>query len=212
MSGDRPQSPGEELANSVSHGVALVAAVLGAPVLVVSAVRKGDPAGVVGASVFAATMVLLYLASTLYHALPGPRAKRILRMLDHGAIYLLIAGTYTPFTLGVLRGGWGWALFGIVWGLAAAGIVLKAVGGVRFPVLSTVVYLGMGWLVVVAAEPVWQRVALPGLLWLLAGGLMYTAGVGFYAATRVRYAHAIWHLFVVGGSACHFVAVLHYAA
>jgi len=212
VSGDRPQSPGEELANSVSHGVALVAAVLGAPVLVVSAVRKGDPAGVVGASVFAATMVLLYLASTLYHALPGPRAKRILRMLDHGAIYLLIAGTYTPFTLGVLRGGWGWALFGIVWGLAAAGIVLKAVGGVRFPVLSTVVYLGMGWLVVVAAEPVWQRVALPGLLWLLAGGLMYTAGVGFYAATRVRYAHAIWHLFVVGGSACHFVAVLHYAA
>jgi len=212
VSGDRPQSPGEELANSVSHGVALVAAVLGAPVLVVSAVRKGDPAGVVGAIVFAATMVLLYLASTLYHALPGPRAKRILRMLDHGAIYLLIAGTYTPFTLGVLRGGWGWALFGIVWGLAAAGIVLKAVGGVRFPVLSTVVYLGMGWLVVVAAEPVWQRVALPGLLWLLAGGLMYTAGVGFYAATRVRYAHAIWHLFVVGGSACHFVAVLHYAA
>lgn len=212
MGGDRPQSRGEELANSVSHGVALVAAVLGAPVLVVSAVRKGDPAGVVGASVFAATMVLLYLASTLYHALPGRRATRILRMLDHGAIYLLIAGTYTPFTLGVLRGGWGWALFGIVWGLAAAGIVLKAVGGVRFPVLSTVVYLGMGWLVIVAAEPVWQRVALPGLLWLLAGGLMYTAGVGFYAATRVRYAHAIWHLFVVGGSACHFVAVLHYAA
>ena len=212
MSGDRPQSPGEELANSVSHGVALVAAVLGAPVLVVSAVRKGDPAGVVGASVFAATMVLLYLASTLYHALPGPRAKRILRMLDHGAIYLLIAGTYTPFTLGVLRGGWGWALFGIVWGLAAAGIVLKAVGGVRFPILSTIVYLGMGWLVVVAAEPVLQRVPLPGLLWLLAGGLMYTAGVGFYAATRLRYAHLVWHLFVVVGTTCHFVAVLHYAA
>ena len=212
MSGDRPQSPGEELANSVSHGVALVAAVLGAPVLVVSAVRKGDPAGVVGASVFAATMVLLYLASTLYHALPGPRAKRILRMLDHGAIYLLIAGTYTPFTLGVLRGGWGWALFGIVWGLAAAGIVLKAVGGVRFPILSTIVYLGMGWLVVVAAEPVLQRVPLPGLLWLLAGGLMYTAGVGFYAATRLRYAHLVWHLFVVAGTTCHFVAVLHYAA
>jgi len=212
VSGDRPQSPGEELANSVSHGVALVAAVLGAPVLVVSAVRKGDPAGVVGASVFAATMVLLYLASTLYHALPGPRAKRILRMLDHGAIYLLIAGTYTPFTLGVLRGGWGWALFGIVWGLAAAGIVLKAVGGVRFPILSTIVYLGMGWLVVVAAEPVLQRVPLPGLLWLLAGGLMYTAGVGFYAATRLRYAHLVWHLFVVAGTTCHFVAVLHYAA
>lgn len=208
----RPQSLGEEIANSVSHAVGLLAAVVAIPVLVLSAVRRGDAAGIVGASVFAATMVLLYLTSTLYHALPRNRAKRVFRVLDHGAIFLLIAGTYTPFTLGVLRGTWGWTLFSLVWGLAAAGVVLKAMGGVRYPILSTCLYLGMGWLVLIAVRPLWLRMPPSGLLWLLAGGLAYTAGVAFFAAERIRYSHFVWHLFVLAGTACHFLAVLWYAA
>ena len=208
----RPQSLGEEIANSVSHAVGLLAAVVVIPVLVLSAVRRGDAAGIVGASVFAATMVLLYLTSTLYHALPRNRAKRVFRVLDHGAIFLLIAGTYTPFTLGVLRGTWGWTLFGLVWGLAAAGVVLKAVGGVRYPILSTCLYLGMGWLVLIAVRPLWLRMPPAGLLWLLAGGLAYTAGVAFFAAEQIRYSHFVWHLFVLAGTACHFLAVLWYVA
>jgi hemolysin III len=166
----------------------------------------------VGASVFAATMVLLYLASTLYHALPGSRAKRVFQAVDHGAIFLLIAGTYTPFTLGVLRGPWGWTLFGLVWGLAAAGIALKAVGRLRHPILSTLLYVGMGWLVLIAIRPLWLRVPTAGLLWLLAGGVAYTAGLAFFAARGVRYSHLVWHLFVLAGTACHFFAVLWYAA
>jgi hemolysin III len=165
----------------------------------------------VGASVFAATIVLLYLASTLYHALPRNRAKRVLQVIDHGAIFLLIAGTYTPFTLGVLRGAWGWTLLGVVWGLAAVGIVLKAVGRLRHPALSVCLYLGMGWLVLIAVRPLWLRVPLAGLLWLLAGGLAYTAGLAFFAAKGMRYSHLVWHLFVLAGTACHFFAVLWYA-
>jgi hemolysin III len=207
----RPQSPGEEIANSVSHGVGLLAALAAIPVLLVSAVRHGGAAGIVGASVFAATVVLLYLTSTLYHALPRNRAKRVFRLLDHGAIFLLIAGTYTPFTLGVLRGAWGWTLFSLVWGLAAAGLALKAAGGVRSPILSTCLYLGMGWLVLIAVRPLWLHVPPAGLLWLLAGGLSYTAGVAFFAAERIRYGHFVWHLFVLAGTACHFIAVLWYS-
>ncbi len=178
------QSLSEEVANSVSHGLGLLAALAAAPVLVVAAAGRGGTAGIVGASVFAATVVLLYLTSTLYHALPRSKAKRVFRVLDHGAIFLLIAGTYTPFTLGVLRGAWGWTLFGLVWGLALVGVVLKASGGVRYPVLSTTVYLAMGWLVLVAAKPLFERVPIWGLFWLLAGGL----------------------------AVCHFIAVLRYAA
>lgn len=208
---DHSQSFGEEIANSVSHGLALLAALIAFPVLVISAAQRGDVASIVGASVFAATLVLLYLASTLYHALPHTRAKKIFRILDHGAIYLLIAGTYTPFTLGVLRGSWGWTLFGLQWGLAILGIVLKSVGGVRYGKLSVAVYLAMGWLVVIAAGPVMEKVPSWGLFWLVAGGLAYTVGVVFYALERLRYFHFIWHLFVIAGSACHFIAVLWYA-
>ncbi len=208
---ERPQSPGEEIANSVSHGVGLVVALIAAPVLIVTAARRGGTAAVVGASVFTGTMVLLYLSSTLYHALPRNKAKRVLRVLDHGAIFLLIAGTYTPFTLGVLRGAWGWTLLGLVWSLAVLGIVLKAVGGIRYPVLSTCLYLGMGWLILIAVRPLWLCVPLPGLLWLAAGGLAYTAGVAFFAAERVRFSHFVWHLFVLAGTTCHFFAVLWYA-
>jgi len=209
---DRTQSLGEEIANSVSHGVGLLASVVAARVLVLSAVRHGGAARIAGASVFAATMVLLYLTSTLYHALPGNRAKRVFQVLDHAAIFLMIAGTYTPFTLGVLRGTWGWTLFGLVWGLAVAGVVLIAVGGVRYPKLTTSLYFAMGWLILIAVKPLWQRMPSEGLFWLSAGGIAYTVGVAFYAANRVRYCHFVWHLFVIAGSACHFVAVLRFAA
>ena len=209
---ERRPSRGEEIANSVSHAVGLVAALAAAPFLVVHAVRRGGTGAIVGASVFAATVVLLYLASTLYHALPRNRAKRVFQVIDHGAIFLLIAGTYTPFTLGVLRGAWGWTLFGLVWGLATVGIALKAVGRLRHPILSTLLYVGMGWLILIAIRPLWLRVPLSGLLWLLLGGIAYTAGLAFFAAKGVRYSHFVWHVFVLAGTACHFFAVLRYAA
>lgn len=207
------QSPGEELANSLSHGLALVAALVGGPYLIVQAARRADAAFVVGTSIFCATIVALYLASTLYHALPAGRAKRIFKVIDHSSIFLLIAGSYTPFTLGVLYGAWGWSLFGVVWGLALAGIVLKSVGKASNPVVSTGLYLLMGWLVVIAADPLLTHVPAAGLGWLLAGGLFYTAGVAFYATdSRLQFGHLIWHLFVMAGTACHYLAVLWYAA
>jgi hemolysin III len=210
---DRPQSLGEEIANGVSHGVGLVVVLVAAPFLLVVVTQRGSAAVIVGAGVFIATMVLLYLTSTLYHALAENRAKRVFQVLDHSAIFLLIAGTYTPFTLGVLRGPWGWTLFGLVWGLAVVGIVLKAVGGVRHPILSTCLYLVMGWLALIAIRPLWLHLPLAGMLWLVAGGVAYTLGVVFFALDeRVRYAHFVWHLFVMAGTACHFVAVYRYAA
>lgn len=207
------QSQAEELANSLSHGLALVASLVAGPYLIVQAVRRADAAFVVGTSLFCATIMVLYLASTLYHALPAGSAKRVFRVIDHSSIFLLIAGSYTPFTLGVLRGPWGWALFGVVWGLALAGIVLKSVGRASHPIISTGLYLLMGWLVVVAVDPLFARVPAAGLFWLLAGGLFYTAGVAFFATdSRLRFGHLIWHLFVMAGTACHCVAVLRYAA
>ncbi len=206
------QSRGEEIANSISHGVGLLAALGAVPSLIGAALRRGSAADVFGASVFGGTVVTLYLASTLYHALPSHEAKRVFRMIDHGAVFLLIAGTYTPFTLGVLRGVWGWTLFGLVWSLALVGIVLTFVGGLRFLRLSTGLHLGMGWLLLIAIRPLWQRVPTAGLLWLLAGGIAYTVGVGFLAAKRMRYSHFVWHLLVLAGSSCHFIAVLRYAA
>jgi hemolysin III len=207
------QSRSEEIANSLSHGAGLIAAIVGASFLIVMAVQRGRLNFIVGASVFAMTLVLLYLASTLYHALPPNRAKDMLLVCDHAAIFLFIAGTYTPFTLGVLHGTWGWLLFGLVWGLAVAGIAFKVIGGaVRYHKLSTGVYLGMGWLFLIAIGPMWQRLPLAGLLWLLAGGVAYTVGVGFFLTEKVRYNHLVWHLFVLAGTVCHFVAVWRYAA
>ena len=207
----RLQTLGEEVANSVSHGIGFLAAVAVTPFLVVAAIPHGA-GSIVGVSIFAVTMAALYLASTLYHALPSARAKRVFRVLDHGAIFLLIAGTYTPFTLGILRGGWGWALFGAIWGLALAGVIYKAVAAFRYPIISTVIYVAMGWLVLIAVQPLWQRMPHQGFLWLLAGGLAYTGGVAFYAAKRVRYSHFVWHLCVLAGTTCHFFAVIWYAA
>lgn len=209
---ERSQTFGEEIANAVSHGLALVASIAAMPMLVIGAARTGSAAAVVGASIFGATLLMLYLASMLYHVLPAGRAKRVFVILDHCAIFLLIAGTYTPFTLGVLNGAWGWSLFGVVWGLALTGILLKSLFGTRYQNLSVALYLGMGWLVVVAVKPMLSAVPVPGLLWLLAGGLSYTFGVVFFHFDhRVRYAHFVWHLFVVTGSVCHFVAVFWYA-
>jgi len=205
-------SLGEEIANSVSHGVGVVAAVAASPFLVLGATRRGGALAIVGASIFAGSTVVLYLASTLYHALPNNRAKRVFRIIDHSAIFLLIAGTYTPFALGALRGSVGWTLLGVVWGLAAVGITLKSVAGIRYPWLSTALYLAMGWLALIAIRPLWVHVPVAGWLWLIAGGLAYTTGIAFYAAERVRYAHFVWHVFVLLGTVCHFFAVLWYAA
>src|SRR3954466_1321620 len=209
---ERPQSVGEEIANSVSHGLGLLGALAAFPVLVIAALHRGDPVGIAAATVFASTLVLMYFTSMLFHALPTSRAKRVFQILDHSAIYLLIAGTYTPFTLGVLRGDWGWTLFGLVWGLAVVGTVLKALGGVRYTTISTWVYLAMGWLAVIAPTSVWSLLPNWGIFWILAGGLAYTLGAVFFMAERIRYFHFVWHLFVVAGSACHFIAVLLYAA
>ena len=209
---ERAQSLGEEVANSVSHGIGLLAALAAFPVLVTSALQRGSAMEIAGASVFATTVVLLYFTSTLFHAFPQSRAKRVFQVLDHSAIYFLIAGTYTPFTLGVLNGTRGWVLFGLVWGMALVGTLLKAVGGVRYNTLSTLVYLAMGWLVVIAADVLWAQVPAWGIFWLFAGGIAYTAGAAFFLAERIRYFHFVWHLFVIAGTACHVVAVLWYAA
>ncbi|HYG79651.1 MAG TPA: hemolysin III family protein [Pyrinomonadaceae bacterium] len=208
----RPQSLGEEIANSITHGVGLLLALCVVPFLVAGAVRRGDAANVVGASVFGATLVMLYLASTVYHALPRNRAKSIFQILDHAAIYLLIAGTYTPFTLGVLRGAWGWTLLALIWAMAIFGVVLKAVSGTKCRRLSMCLYLAMGWLVLIAVRPVLSSVPASGLVWIAAGGVAYTSGVAFFAAERMRYSHSVWHLFVLAGSVCHVFAVLWYAA
>jgi hemolysin III len=209
---ERAQTLGEEIANSVSHGVALLAAVVAVPFLIVAAADLGA-ANIVGASVFAVTMIMLYLASTLYHALPAGRAKRVFLKLDHGAIYVFIAGSYTPFALGALGGPWGWTLFGVVWSLAALGVALKAFDRLSHPWWSTGLYLVMGWLVLIAAVPLVERVPLPGVALLVAGGLAYTAGVVFFMLdSRVRYAHAVWHGFVVAGTGFHYFAVMGYAA
>jgi hemolysin III len=216
---DRPRAPrvrspslGEEIANSASHALGVAAAVVGTPVLVLNALRHGGPSAVIGASVFAGSVLLLYSTSTLYHALPENRAKRVFRILDHSAIFLLIAGTYTPFTLGVLRGVWGWTLFGLVWSAAVLGIILKAVAGVRHPKLSTAIYIVMGWLGLIAIRPLWCLMPVTAWAWIIAGGLAYTAGIAFYALDRrTRYGHFVWHLFVLAGTTCHFFAVLWYA-
>lgn len=206
-----PTAAREELLNTLSHGAGLLLALAATPLLIVGAVLRGGPADIVGASVFGASLIVLYFASTAYHAArPGPWKDR-LQQLDHAAIYLLIAGTYTPFTLGVLAGGWGWSLFGIVWGIAAAGIAMKFTVGVRYPRISTASYLAMGWLAIVAIRPFLDAMPLGGLLWIAAGGVFYSAGVYFYAHQTMRYAHFIWHLFVLAGSACHVAAVLGYA-
>jgi hemolysin III len=201
---------GEEIAHVVTHGLGLVLSLGGMVVLVASACLRGDAWHIAGCGVFGATLVLLYAASTLYHGIPSPRAKPVLRQLDHAAVYLLIAGTYTPFTLVSLRGSWGWTLLALVWGLAILGIALQVAIPRRARRACVPLYLAMGWLIVVALEPLVRSVHSGGLVLLVLGGLAYTLGVVFYAWRRLPYNHAVWHVFVLAGSICHFSCVLGY--
>ena len=208
---EREQSPGEEIANAISHAVGGAVAMGAAIFLIGAAMEHGTPSRVVGASVFAGTMLFVYIASTLYHALRRGRAKRVFKILDHSAIFLLIAGTYTPFTLGVLRGTLGWTLLAIVWSLALIGVVFTAASRLRYPTIATLIYLGMGWLIVVGVKPMWDAMPHWGVYWLAAGGLAYTGGVVFFSWDRVRFGHLVWHICVILGTACHYIAVLKYS-
>ncbi len=203
-------STAEEIANSITHGVGLLLAIAGLATLVAFAVLRGTAWHIVGCSIFGATLVLSYLTSTLYHSIPTARAKSILRIFDHCAIFLLIAGTYTPLMLVNLRGPWGWSILGVVWGIATLGIIFKVTMLRKWTVVSVVLYVAMGWVVVVATKPLLSAVAPGGLLLLLLGGLAYTGGVIFYGLRRMPYHHAVWHLFVLAGSVLHFFAVLFY--
>ena len=208
---DRPQTTSEEVANSITHGFGSIAAAIITPFLIIKALPAGA-AAITGASIFGAAMILLYTASTLYHYFPHGRAKRIFQIFDHCSIFLLIAGTYTPFTLAVMRGAWGWTLFGVIWALAVAGVVMKSVSAAGTSRLSIAVYLGMGWLALLAVKPLYDSMPAWGLFWIFAGGILYSAGVLFFAYDhRMKYNHFIWHLFVLAGTGCHVVAVLGYA-
>ncbi len=200
---------GEVLANAISHGIGLFLAVAGA-ITLVHASTRGDRWVIASCSIFAGTLVLVYLFSTLYHSLVVTRARRVLQILDHSAIYLLIAGTYTPFTLVSLRGGVGWVLFGFVWALAIGGVVFKSLLIERFAVASALVYLLQGWVIVFAIRPLYAAIGGHGLAWLVAGGVFYSLGIIFFALDRRRYFHAVWHLFVLAGSVAHYFAVLFY--
>ncbi|MBI3885928.1 MAG: hemolysin III family protein [Opitutae bacterium] len=206
----RTYPPREELANRWTHGLGIALSLAGLVLLVVNAARFGDVWQVVSSAIFGATLVLLYTSSTLYHSFRDEKIRRFLQKVDHAAIFLLIAGTYTPFLLVTLRGPWGWSLFGVVWGLAAAGVALKFWFAHRFKLASTIVYVVMGWIVVVALKPLLAALPPGGVKLLFAGGLCYTGGAGVYLWRRLPYQHALWHLFVLAGSACHWAAVFCY--
>jgi hemolysin III len=207
----RAQTYQEEIANSVSHGIGLFFALIAAPLLFASALRTGEPLRIIACGVYATTLVIMYAASMVYHGLPRGKAKFVCRIIDHGAIFLLIAGSYTPFMMGVLRGPLGWTLLAFVWTFALVGVILTAISRVRYPTLSTIVYLLLGWLIVVGVKPMWLHMNHWGLFWIGAGGFAYTAGVAFFAADRMRYGHLVWHVCVLVGSACHYIAVALYA-
>jgi hemolysin III len=204
---DWTQSRAEEVANSVSHGLGLAAALVAGPFLVITAARHENTLFLVGTILFVVTMLLLYLCSTAYHAWPQTRLKCVLQVIDHSAIFLLIAGTYSPFTLGPLRGPWGWAIFALIWIFAICGVLMKLFSGLRRKKLSLSLYLGMGWLILIAARPLAGAVPVETLIWLFAGGVAYTGGVIFFVNEQRRYNHFVWHLFVLAGTLCHFCAV-----
>ena len=206
----REQSPAEELANAITHGIGLAVSAACLSVGVALAAARNNAWAIVSVSIYGATLCLLYLSSTLYHSIRHPKTKRLWNVLDHSSIYLLIAGTYTPYTLGPLRtaGGWGWTLFGVVWGLAVAGVIFQARYIHRWRIFSTLTYLLMGWIVIIAVYPLWRSIGAYGLMWIVAGGLCYTIGIAFYTARHIPFLHAVWHLFVLGGSVLHFLGVL----
>ncbi len=203
----------EEVANSITHGLGAVVSIGAGAVLITLTAMHGDVWAITGASIYVATLVLLFTASTLYHAIPHDVAKARLKVLDHCAIFLLIAGTYTPFTLvGLRESSWGWTLFFVIWTIAVAGIIFKLFYTGRFKLVSTLIYILMGWIAVVAVVPMTRALPASTLLLLLAGGIAYTAGTYFYMSRKIRYAHAIWHLFVVAGATLHFIAVMGHVA
>ncbi len=204
----RPGFLSTELANSITHGIGFALSIAALVILVTFAALNGGARHVVACSVYGSTLIILYLASTLYHSIWAPKVKRIFKVIDHVAIYLLIAGTYTPFTLISLRGAWGWSMFGVIWGLALLGIVFKVLFIGRFKGLSLGIYLAMGWLVMISAKPLLASLPEGGFLWLLLGGLSYTVGVIFYVWKSLPFNHAIWHLFVMTGSTFHFFSVM----
>lgn len=206
------QSLGEEIANSITHGTGVGLSVAALVILIVFAARQGDSWKIVSFSIYGATLISLYLASTLYHAIHYPRVKRFFRVLDHCSIFLLIAGTYTPVTIGVMRGAWGWTLFGVIWALAIAGINLKIFALDRRKKLSLAIYLLMGWMIVIAVRPLLRSLEPGSLVWLLIGGACYSLGVIFFVLKKMPYHHSIWHLFVLAGSICHFFAMLNLVA
>ncbi len=209
VDGELEQTVGEEIANSVTHGVGFLMSCAALAVGVVFAALHCSPKVVTAVAIYGATLCVLYLSSTLFHAFPqGSKAKRVFHVFDHCSIYLLIAGTYTPIMLGPTSAAWGWSIFGVVWGLALVGIVLKAFFTGRFKIISTIAYLAMGWLIVVAIRPVWRGIGPRGFALLAAGGLCYTVGCAFYVNKGFKFAHMVWHLFVLAGSALHFFAVL----
>lgn len=199
---------GEEIANSITHGIGAALSIAGLVILVVLAALHGDVWHIVSCAIYGTSMIMLYTASTLYHSFQNPNVKRIMRILDHSSIYLLIAGTYTPFTLISLRGPWGWSLFGVIWGLAVTGIIFKLYFTGRFNKVSTVIYVLMGWIAVIAIKPMIDIIPFNGLALLFGGGLSYTLGVIFYVWKKLPYHHAVWHLFVLGGTILHFFAIL----
>ncbi len=203
-------SIGEEIANSITHGIGFILAIIGLVAMVITAAANGTASHIVSASIFGATMILLYLASTLYHSFQGKRIKQVLKTLDHSAIFLLIAGTYTPFALVSLRGPWGWSLFGTIWGLALAGIIIQLTPLAKIKILSVGLYLAMGWVAIIAVKPMITALNLSGFMLLLLGGITYSVGVIFYVWKKLPYGHAIWHLFVLGGSVFHFFSVYYY--
>jgi len=209
---ERHETPAEHLANAITHGVGFGLSIACLVLLVVFASLRGGTWEVVSCSVYGATLVILYLASTLYHSIHRPQVRRVLHIIDHAAIYLLIAGTYTPYLLVPLRGALGWSLFGMIWGLAVVGIVFQALFISRYKIFSTLTYLAMGWMVIATIVPLLKALPVSGIIWLAVGGLFYTLGTVFYIWQRLKFAHAIWHLFVLCGSICHFFGILFFIA
>jgi len=210
VTGGTAGNHGEEIANSITHGIGALLGISALVLLVVSASRYGDAWSIVSCSIYGSTLIFLYTASTLYHSFTGKRVKRIFRFFDHASIYLLIAGTYTPVLLVSLRGPWGWSLFGIVWAMAVGGIIAKITVTGTWDFLSTLVYIAMGWIIIIAIKPLLSAAPAGFVVWLCIGGISYTAGTVFYLWEGIPYNHAIWHLFVLGGSIAHFFGILFY--
>lgn len=210
LKGHKHQTPVEELINSFTHFIGAMLGIAGLVILTVMSARQGSALKVVSSVIFGSSLIIMYLSSAIYHAVRQPKVKLFFKVMDHTAIYLLIAGTYTPVVLVSLGGAWGWSLFGVIWGLALLGLIFKVFATGKMELVSVFAYIGMGWLALIAIKKIYLSLTLPGFAWLLIGGVSYTLGVIFYAWDELRFGHAIWHLFVLGGSICHFFLIMLY--